>query len=138
MRYRCKQRILIRLISNGSKTLKELIDILSHKEMQIKTTLRFYLKPAGMAKINNTRDTWWLVCGTRGTTAKFLMEAQTCIASTEFNMVVSQKIETKSISRPNYITFRHIFKENSMILQGYLLNQVHSRFIHNSQELETT
>ena len=38
------------------------------REMQIKTTLRFYLKPVRMAKIKNSADSrCWLECGERGT-----------------------------------------------------------------------
>ena len=58
MGYRPKQRILNTQISNGLKTLKKMLSIHRHYEIQIKTTLRFHLTPAGMAKIKNTDDSF--------------------------------------------------------------------------------
>jgi hypothetical protein len=60
MGYRAKQRILKRGISSGQEKLKECPMSLVIREMQIKTTLRFYLKPIRMAKIKNSSDsTCW-------------------------------------------------------------------------------
>ncbi|KAL6093972.1 hypothetical protein STEG23_020638 [Scotinomys teguina] len=56
MGYRTKQRIYSRRISNGGKTLKEMLNILTHqREMQIKTSLRYHLTPVRMAKIKTLR-----------------------------------------------------------------------------------
>jgi hypothetical protein len=54
MGYKAKQRILNRGIMNDSKSLKEMFRVI--KEMQIKMTMRFYLKLIRMAKIKNTSD----------------------------------------------------------------------------------
>jgi hypothetical protein len=55
-------------ILNGWEAPKEMVTILSHQEMQIKTTLRFHLTPVRMAKIKNSGDNrcckWY---GERGT-----------------------------------------------------------------------
>jgi hypothetical protein len=56
MWHRAKQRILNRGISNGREALKEMFNILSHQEMQIKMILRFHLTPIRMAKIEKSRD----------------------------------------------------------------------------------
>ena len=45
-----------------------MFNILSHREMQIKTTLRFHLTPVRMAKIKKSGDNrCWKECGERGT-----------------------------------------------------------------------
>jgi hypothetical protein len=42
--------------SNGLKTQEEMLNIPGLKEMQIKTTLRFYLTPVRIATIMNTNN----------------------------------------------------------------------------------
>jgi hypothetical protein len=57
MRYRDKQRILNKGISNDGEALKDMFKtFLVIREMKIKMTLRFHLTPIRMAKIKNSRD----------------------------------------------------------------------------------
>jgi hypothetical protein len=52
----------------AKKHLKKCSKSLVIRELQIKTTLRFYLTPIRMAKIKNSGDsTFWLECEERGT-----------------------------------------------------------------------
>jgi hypothetical protein len=52
----------------AEKHLKKCSTSLIIREMQIKTTLEFYLTPIRMAKIKNSGDSrCWLGCGERGT-----------------------------------------------------------------------
>ena len=52
----------------AEKHLQKCSTSLVIKEMKIKTTLRFYLKPVRMAKIKNSGDSrCWKGCGERGT-----------------------------------------------------------------------
>jgi hypothetical protein len=52
----------------AEKHLKKCSTSLVIREMQIKTTLRFYLRPVRMTKIKNSVDsTCWQGCGQRGT-----------------------------------------------------------------------
>jgi hypothetical protein len=53
---------------NLGQHLKKCSTPLVVREMQIKTTLRFYLRPISMAKIKNSSDSrCWQQCGERGT-----------------------------------------------------------------------
>ena len=54
------------------------------------------------------------------------------------NTAISQKIQSQPTLRSSNTTLGHIPKGCSIIPQGYLLNYVHSSFIHDSQNLETT
>ena len=71
----------------------------------------------------------------QGEHASFLAGVQTFAATVEINMAVSQKTGNQFISRPNYITPKHIPKECLIVPQGYLLNYVHTHFICNCQNL---
>ena len=52
----------------AEKYLNKCLKSLVIREMQIKTTLRFYLTPVKMAKIKNSGDSrGWRECGERGT-----------------------------------------------------------------------
>jgi hypothetical protein len=64
-----------------------------------------------------------------------LAVVQTCTTILEINLADPY---SSSTSRPSYNTPGYITKGCSTILQGYLLNYVHSSFINNSQKLETT
>jgi hypothetical protein len=61
MGHRSKQRILIRWISNGRETPKEMFNVLSHREMQIKKAMKFDITPIRIAKTKNLKEStcWW-------------------------------------------------------------------------------
>jgi hypothetical protein len=68
-----KQNFLQRRNSNGkkkkkTKTHEKMLTISSHKEVQIKTTLRVHLTPPWIVIIKNTSNNrcWWR-CGEKGT-----------------------------------------------------------------------
>jgi hypothetical protein len=52
MRYRSKQRILNRRLSNAQKHLKKYSTLVAIREIQIKVTLRFHFISVRMAHIN--------------------------------------------------------------------------------------
>jgi hypothetical protein len=99
------------------------------REMQVKTTLRFYLTPIRMVKIKTSSDTH---------NSKDVEQKKRSSLLLGINVAVSQKAGNISTSRPSYITPGHISKRCCTIPQGHLLTYVHSSFICNSQKLETT
>jgi hypothetical protein len=60
--------------------------------MQIKTALKFYFTPFRMAKIKNTRTAHGGKDEEQGHTPLFLIVVQTCTATLEINMEISQNI----------------------------------------------
>jgi len=122
----------------AKKHLKKYAKFSVTREMQIRTTLRSIL-----------HGSEWLRSNTQGTArageavehekqSLLLVRVQTGTTSLEINLAVSQKPGNSSNSRPSYTTAGHIQKRCFTIPQGHLLSYVHSSFIHNNQELETT
>ena len=66
------------------------------RELQIKTTLRFYFTPIRMAKIKKLKRKHMLsrMCR-KGNTHVLLVGVQICTTTLEINLVVSQKIQNK-------------------------------------------
>ena len=73
----------------------------------------------------------------KGNIPPLLMGMQTYITTLEISMAVSQKIGHQPTSRLLNTTLRPIPRRCSIILQGHLLNYVHSNIIWNSWKLET-
>jgi hypothetical protein len=64
---------------------------------------------------------------------------QACTATLEINMVVPQKIENQTTTKPSYKILGHIpLPTNLYPVTGHLPNYVHNGLINNSQKLETT
>ena len=74
----------------------------------------------------------------KGNTTPLLVGVQNCIATWEISMVDSQKIGNQPTPRSTNNTLGHIPKGCAIILQGHLLNCVHSSIICNCQILKTT
>lgn len=72
--------------------------------------------------------------GKKGNTLPLLMGKETCTATFEIIMEVSQKIG----NLPSSTSPTHIPKGCSIIPKGHFPNYVYSSFIHNIQKLETT
>ena len=68
------------------------------REMQIKTSLRYYLPPVRMAKIKNTDKS--LEKRWNKNTSPLWVGVQTYTVAVEISMVTSQKIRNQSTSRP--------------------------------------
>jgi hypothetical protein len=85
--------------------------------MEMKTTLRFHPTLNRMDKIKNPTN---IPCrqGARGRLLHFFGEVQTCTATLEINLVVSQKIGNGSNLRPRYMTPGFIPKRSSTYHKG--------------------
>ena len=130
MWYRTKQRILIWGILDGWKTPKKCSISLIIREVQIKTTLRFYLTLVRMAWVKTSGDSkCWRRCRERAT-LPLLVGLQTGATTLEISLAVPQKIGYSSTWGPSYTTPEHIPRRCS--------NYVHSSLIYNSQKLERT
>ena len=73
----------------------------------------------------------------KGNTLPLLVGVKTC-TTFEINLVISQKTKNTSTSRSSYTIACHIPKRCPTLSQGHLVNYVHSCFIRNSQQVETT
>ena len=95
-------------------------------------TMRYHLTPGQIKTIDDS------LCWSKRNIPLMLVGLQICTVTLEISMVVSQKIEKQSTSRPSYTNLGRIHKGYSIISQGHLLNYIHSSIIHNSQNLVTT
>jgi hypothetical protein len=81
----------------AEKHLKKCSASLIIREIQIKTTLRFYLTPVRMAYIKNSGDSrCWRGCGERNT-PPLLVGLQACTTTLEISLAFPQKIGHKRI-----------------------------------------
>ena len=109
------------------------------REMQIKTTLRFHLKPESMVKIKNTDDyLYWRGCGVKETLLYFLREYKLVHPLLISVWSFLKKIRKIPSSRPSNTTFGYISKRCSIVPQRHVLSYVHSSIVCHSQNLETT
>lgn len=72
----------------------------------------------------------------KGNTPLMLVEMQSCTATLEISVALSQKIGNPPTSRPSNTTPWHITKSCSTTPQVHLLNHVHRSIICYSQNLE--
>lgn len=73
----------------AEKHSKKCSTFLAIREMQVKTTLRFHLRPVRIAKISNTSDR--SLVWSKENTHPLLVGTQTYTATMEINMAVPQK-----------------------------------------------
>jgi hypothetical protein len=121
------------------KHLKKCSKSLVIREMEIKTTLRFYLTPIRMVKIKTSGSQHMLErIWRKRNIPTLLMGLQIGTTTLEINLEVPQKTGNRSTWRPSYSTFGNISKRCPTMLQGHMFHCVHSGLICDSQKLETT
>jgi len=119
----------------AEKYLKKCSISLVIREMQIKTTLRFYLIPVRMAKIKNSGDSrCWRGCGERGTLLHCWWDCRLVQPFWKSVWGFLRKLEFHYLRTSP----EHIPKRCSNIQQRHVLHYVHSSLIYNSQKLERT
>lgn len=103
------QRILKRRKTWLKIISKIFLFFLSIMEIQVKTTLRFYLSPVKMIKINKTTyNRCWSGCGKKGTLIHCGQSCKLCLATLEISVEKSQKSKNKSTIRPRSTTLQHM------------------------------
>ena len=98
--------------------------------MQIKTTIRYHLTPAGMAIY---QEDWW-GCGKTGTLDKLLVEMSIGPTTTENNMEVSPDLPYD----PGIPLLVIYSKDMKTEFQRDMWISCYCSIIHNSQDIETT
>ena len=117
----------------AKKHLKKCSTPLAIREMQVKPTLRVYLRPVKMAKISNTSDS--SLVWSKESAPPLLVGAQAYPATTEINRAVPQKTICLKIQlHHSWASTQRMFHPTTQTLFNY----VHCSFIHKSQKLEIT
>jgi len=125
------------------KYLKKCSTSLVIREMQIKTTLRFYLTPVRLAKIKkkNSDDKRCLGgCGERVTPLHCWWNCKLIQPLWKSHKPVWRSHKNLDIVLPkdSAIPFLGIPKKHTNIYQGHILHSVYSCLIYNSRKLERT
>jgi hypothetical protein len=130
----------------ANKYLKKHQTLLTTKEIQIKTTLRFCLTIVGMAivKKTKTKSQWgcgkkWARwgCGEKWALLHFYWEYKLHITM-KVNMEVPENIKNKTTSWPLYGSFEHISKGAWVNLHlRHLHTHIYCHTIHKSQAMES-
>ena len=105
--------------------------------MQIKTTMKNYLKLDRMATIKKSTKTKCLRgCGEKGTLLHSQWECK-LVQPLENNMEIPQNTKNRITICSSNPTPAHLFRENHD-LKRYMYPNVHGSTIYNSQDMETT
>jgi hypothetical protein len=122
----------------AEKHLKKCTTSLIIREMQIKTTLRFYLTPVRMAKIKNAGDSrCWQGCGEGETLLHCWWDCKLVKPLWKSFWQFLRKLDIVLLEDPA-ILLLGIFSEDMLTCNTDMLHYVHSIFIYNSKKLKTT
>ena len=129
---RHKQTFLQRRHPNGQQTHEKMLKIISHKEIQIKTPLRYHLTPVRMAKIDKARNNrCWRGCGERRTLLHCWWECK--LVQPLWKQCGGQKVKIE-LPYDTAIALLGIYPKDTDIMKRRAIctPNVHSSIVHNS------
>lgn len=107
-----------------------MFNVLVIRQIQIKTTLRFYLTAVRMTKINKTR---WQLILTKLWSKRNTHSLLVCTSTMQIRVAIPREGGNRSTLWSNYTTLGNIPKRHFVFLQRHFLNQFHCSYIHSSQ-----
>jgi hypothetical protein len=122
------------------KHMKKCLPSLAINEMQIKTTLRFYLTSVRIATIKNTTSSkCWRGCRGKGNPHTLLvgMEASTTILETIWRLLKKLNIDLPCDPEIPFLRLYSKECDSFELLHRHLHTHVYCSTIHNSQVMET-
>ena len=134
-----EQSLLQKIYTKGQQVHVKMFSITHHQEMQIKTIIRYHLRPVRMAILKKTRESkCWHRCGEKGSLVHCWRDCKLVQPLQKAVWRVLKKLKIELLYIISNSTSGNISKGNrNTNLKRYLHPHVPS-IIYNSQHMKTT